>query len=97
MRDGDRAGWGGRDRDDGGGPRSRPGFKSRAGLNPVGARGRGIGRGGYRGSSFRGNRGGRDYQKDYRGDNRGDRGDYRNIAEQRDPFRITFSSPLLYN
>lgn len=97
MRDGDRAGWGGRDRDDGGGARSRPGFRGRAGLNPVGARGRGIGRGGYRGSGFRGNRGGRDYRGDYRGDNRGDRGDYRSNAEQRDPFRITFSSPLLYN
>lgn len=96
MREGDRAGWGGRDREDAGGYRSRPGFRGRAGLNPVGARGRGTGRGGFRGSGFRGNRGGGDYRGDYRGD-RGERGDYRGSPEQRDPFRIKFSSPLIYN
>lgn len=97
MREGDRAGWGGRDREDGGGYRHRPGFRGRAGLNPVGARGRGAaGRGGFRGSGFRGNRGGGDYRGDYRGD-RGERGDYRGSPEQRDPFRIKFSSPLIYN
>ncbi|CDJ68623.1 eukaryotic translation initiation factor 3 subunit 8, putative [Eimeria necatrix] len=97
MRDGDRAGWGTRDREDGGGHRSRPGFRGRAGLNPVGARGRGLGRGTYRGSGFRGNRGSGDYRGDYRGESRGDRGEYRGNSDQRDPFRIKFSSPLTYN
>lgn len=96
LRDGERSGWGARDREDGNGHRNRLGFRGRAGLNPVGARGRTSGRGGYRGSGYRSNRGGTDYRGDYR-DNRGDRADYRNNAEQRDPFRIKFTSPLTYN
>ncbi|CDJ27815.1 Eukaryotic translation initiation factor 3 subunit C, related [Eimeria mitis] len=96
LREGDRAGWGGREREDGNGHRTRPGFRGRTGLNPVGARGRTTGRGAYRGSGFRSNRSGGEYRGDYR-DNRGDRNDYRNNAEQRDPFRIKFTSPLTYN
>ncbi|KAL8452310.1 hypothetical protein Emag_002429 [Eimeria magna] len=98
MRDGERSGWGGRDREDGGGFRGRSGFRGRAGLNPVGARGRGSGRGGHRGGGYRGNRGaGGDYRGEFRGDGRGDRGDYRGNHEARDPFRIKFSTPLLYS
>ncbi|OEH75606.1 eukaryotic translation initiation factor 3 subunit C [Cyclospora cayetanensis] len=97
MREGDRAGWGGRDREDGNYYRNRPGFRGRAGLNPVGARGRGTGRGGFRGGGFRTNRGGGDYRGDHRGENRGERGDHRGNQDVRDPFRIKFSSPLTYN
>ncbi|KAL8273287.1 hypothetical protein Esti_002788 [Eimeria stiedai] len=98
MRDGERSGWGGRDREDGGGFRGRSGFRGRAGLNPVGARGRGSGRGGHRGGGYRSSRGGGgDYRGEFRGDGRGDRGDYRGNHEARDPFRIKFSAPLLYS
>ncbi|KAL8431566.1 hypothetical protein Efla_000612 [Eimeria flavescens] len=96
IRDGERVGWGGRDREEGGGFRGRSGFRGRAGLNPVGTRGRGMGRGGHRGG-YRGNRGGGDYRGDHRGEGRGgDRGDYRNNHESRDPFRLKFSGPLLF-
>ena len=107
LREGERAGWGVREREENTGlSRSRLSFRGRSNnmLNPSNIRGRTGGRlgSGYNrssgGGAYRSNRA--DYSSRNAEGRSGDRNEYRNNNnnnDTRDPFRVKFGGPLSYN